>query len=161
MSRKIFGTTVTTPYSPQKVKEEVSLPSVTEADNGKVLTVVNGKWTVAEPPTGPGVTAVAYVVGSPVEFTIPSTAWDGTHCTVKAEGYQAGSDGLYIGLPANDDTVNTQRVVAAALTLPNYTFTEANTENNTPAYTTLTISAVEAPTEDIKIAVFGLEEVTA
>lgn len=107
------------------------------------------------------VTGISYVVGTPVEFTIPSTAWDGTHCTIKAEGYQAGSDALYIGLPANDDAVNTQRVVAAALTLPNYTFTEANTENNTPAYTTLTISSVEAPTEDIKIAVFGLEEVTA
>lgn len=107
----------------------------------------------------PNVTA--YVVGAPVEFTIPASAWDGTHCTIKAEGYQAGSDGLYIGLPANDNTVNTQRVIAAALTLPNYTFTEANAENNTPAYTTLTISSVEAPTEDIKIAVFGLEEVTA
>lgn len=106
-------------------------------------------------------TLISYVVGIPVEFTIPSAAWDGTHCSVKAEGYQVGSYGLYIGLPIDDNTVNTRRVIAAALTLPNYTFTAANTENNTPAYTTLTISTVEAPTEDIKIAVFGLEEVTA
>lgn len=38
---------------------ELELPKVTAADNGKVLSVVNGRWVAAEPPSG-GMTIPVY-----------------------------------------------------------------------------------------------------
>lgn len=103
---------------------------------------------------------ISYVIGEPVNVDVPANAWNGSTASVKATGYHPSGDTLFIGLPANDSTVNTQRVVAAALTLPKYTTSSANTSSNIAAYTMLTLSAVNAPTEDMVIAVFGLEEVT-
>lgn len=105
---------------------------------------------------------LTYVVGTPVEFTL--TGWDadvqGTTYTLKANGYKIGAGGLQIGLPANDSTVNTNAVVAAALTIVDGGVTAPNTSNNTAGYTTVTISAVNVPDRDVTIALFGLEEAT-
>lgn len=52
MSRKIYGSTVTTPISPEKLKGDGKLPSVSAEDNGKILQVVDGAWAVADAPSG-------------------------------------------------------------------------------------------------------------
>lgn len=112
--------------------------------------------------SGSGVQVVpvtSYVVGTPVEFVLSKDSWDGTNYTLKAVGYKIGDNEVQLGLPADDDTTNTQRVVQAALTIPNAVITNPDTSNNIAGYTTLTISAVNRPSEDILIAVFGLEEV--
>ena len=63
----------------------------------------------------------SYVVGTPVSFTL--TGWDaaaqGTTYTLKAVGYKPGANGVQLGLPSDSSTVNTQAVVASALTIAN------------------------------------------
>lgn len=103
---------------------------------------------------------LVYVLGNPVTFTL--TGWDsdvqGTTYSLKAEGYKIGVNGVQIGLPSDSSTVNTQAVVAAALTLANATVTAPNMEKNIAGYTTLEIVAVTPPDREITIAIFGLEE---
>ena len=102
----------------------------------------------------------AYVVGSPVSFTL--TGWDpdaqGTTYKLKAEGYKIGANGVQLGLPSDSSTVNTQAVVAAALTIVNTAVYAPNKDKNTAGYTIITISAVTAPSRDLTVAIFGLEE---
>ena len=103
------------------------------------------------------VSGLTYVVGEPVAFTL--SGWDaavqGTTYTLKATGYKPGANGLQIGLPADSSTVNTQAVVAAALTIVDSSFTAAT--DSAAAYTSITISAVNAPDSDLTVAIFGLE----
>ena len=103
---------------------------------------------------------LTYVVGTPVSFTL--TGWDsdvqGTTYTLKAVGYKIGAGGVQLGLPSDSSTVNTQAVVAAALTLANATVTAPDTEKNIAGYTTLEIVAVTPPDREITIALFGLEK---
>ena len=47
MSRKIIGNTVGTTMNPKKIATS-GLPTVTEADNGKILQVVEGTWELVE-----------------------------------------------------------------------------------------------------------------
>ena len=93
------------------------------------------------------ISGLTYVPGTPLSFTI--SGWDaavqGTTYTLKADGYKIGANGLQIGLPADSSTVNTQAVVAAALTLANATVTAPNMEKNIVGYTTLEIVAVTSP----------------
>ena len=102
----------------------------------------------------------AYVVGAPVLFTL--TGWDtaeqGTTYTLTAEGYKIGENGVQLGLPSDSSTVNTQAVVAAALTIVNTAVTAPNKNTNTVGFTTITISAVNAPSRELTVAIFGLEE---
>ena len=102
----------------------------------------------------------AYVVGTPMSFTL--TGWDpdaqGTTYKLKAEGYKIGADGVQLGLPSDSSTVNTQAVVAAALTIVNTAVYAPNKDKNTAGYTIITISAVTAPSRDLTVAIFGLEE---
>lgn len=105
----------------------------------------------------------AYVIGEPIDVTIPADSWDGTTAKVKVIGYlpvSSSSKLVTIGLPLNDSTVNTQRVIAATLTMPYVYYTDADTDDNVAAYTTLYLSAITAPTKDVTIGVFGLEEAT-
>ena len=101
----------------------------------------------------------AYVVGAPVLFTL--TGWDtaeqGTTYTLTAEGYKIGENGVQLGLPSDSSTVNTQAVVAA-LTIVNTAVTAPNKNTNTVGFTTITISAVNAPSRELTVAIFGLEE---
>ena len=102
----------------------------------------------------------AYVVGSPVSFTL--TGWDpdaqGTTYKLKAEGYKIGAGGVQLGLPSDSPTVNTQAVVAAALTIVRTWVVAPNKDKNTVGFTEITISAVTAPSRDLTVAIFGLEE---
>lgn len=103
---------------------------------------------------------LTYVPGTPVSFTM--SGWDaavqGTTYTLKANGYKIGANGLQIGLPSNSSTVNTQAVVAAALTIVDTAVTAPDTEKNVAGYVNVTISAVNVPDRDITVAIFGLEE---
>ena len=103
---------------------------------------------------------LTYVVGTPVSFTL--TGWDpdvqGTTYKLKAEGYKIGAGGVQLGLPSDSSTVNTQAVVAAALTIVNTKVVAPNKNTNTVGYTEITISAVTAPSRDLTVAIFGLEE---
>lgn len=115
-------------------------------------------------PTGGGgdivISGLTYVVGEPVSFTL--SGWDpdvqGTTYTLKANGYKIGANGLQIGLLSNSSTVNTQAVVAAALTIVDTAVTAPDTKKNVAGYVTITISAVTVPDRDITVAIFGLEE---
>lgn len=102
----------------------------------------------------------SYVVGLPVALTL--TGWDpdaqGTTYKLKAEGYKIGAGGVQLGLPSDSSTVNTQAVVAAALTIVNTAVYAPNKNTNTAGYTIITISAVTAPSRDLTVAIFGLEE---
>lgn len=102
----------------------------------------------------------AYVVGLPVALTL--TGWDpavqGTTYKLKAEGYKIGAGGVQLGLPSDSSTVNTQAVVAAALTIVNTAVYAPNKDTNTAGYTLITISAVTAPSRELTVAIFGLEE---
>ena len=102
----------------------------------------------------------SYVVGLPVALTL--TGWDpdaqGTTYKLKAEGYKIGAGGIQLGMPSDSSTVNTQAVVAAALTIVNTAVYAPNKNTNTAGYTEITISAVTAPSRDLTVAIFGLEE---
>ena len=102
----------------------------------------------------------SYVVGLPVALTL--TGWDpdaqGTTYKLKAEGYKIGAGGVQLGLPSDSSTVNTQAVVAAALTIVKTAVYAPNKNTNTAGYTIITISAVTAPSRDLTVAIFGLEE---
>lgn len=102
----------------------------------------------------------SYVVGTPVSFTL--TGWDpavqGTTYKLKAEGYKIGAGGVQLGLPSDSATVNTQAVVAAALTIVKTMVIAPNKDKNIAGYTEITISAVNAPSRELTVAIFGLEE---
>lgn len=102
----------------------------------------------------------AYVVGTPVSFTL--TGWDpdvqGTTYKLKAVGYKPGANGVQLGLPSDSSTANTQAVVAAALTIVTTTVATPNKDKNIAGYTLITISAVTAPSRELTVAIFGLEE---
>lgn len=98
-----------------------------------------------------------YVVGDPVTFTLSKDSWNGSMYTLYAYLYAAGTNGIQIGLPSGASNPNAQAVIAAALTI-NSVYTYAGTESAQP-YTRLYIIAVEPPTEDLEIAVFGLTPV--
>lgn len=104
---------------------------------------------------------LTYVVGEPVTFTL--TGWDpdaqGTTYELKAEGYKIGENGVQLGLPSDSSTVNTQAVIAAALTIVNTSVYAPNKDKNIAGYARIFISAVTAPSWDLTVAIFGLVEV--
>lgn len=110
---------------------------------------------------GKGGTVTEYVVGTPVSYTL--TGWDpdsqGTTYALPATGYKVGASGLQIGLPSDSSGPNTQAVVAAALTVQTWAYTAADTSKNVAGYTTVTIVGTNAPTRELTVALFGLEEV--
>lgn len=103
----------------------------------------------------------AYVVGTPVSFTL--TGWDpdvqGTTYKLKAVGYKPGANGVQLGLPSDSSTANTQAVVASALTIANTNVTAPDKEKNEAGFTEISIPAVNAPSRELTVAIFGLVEV--
>lgn len=61
MARKIIGNTVGTTMKPKATGS--GLPTVTEADNGKILQVVNGAWELVEIEMGVDLTEIAELIG--------------------------------------------------------------------------------------------------
>lgn len=104
-----------------------------------------------------GGTSTRYVVGDPVTFTLAADSWNGSMYTLYAYLYAVGDNGVQIGLPSGTSTPNAQDVIEAALTVHS-TYVYAGSTTAQP-YTRLYIVAVEPPTEDIEIAIFGLTPV--
>lgn len=82
----------------------------------------------------------------PTEFVLEASKWNGTTYSLSLSGYTV-VDPPQIGLPLTTTYYNTIRVVDAGLTIPQ------------ASNTTVVISAKETPTEDITIAIWGLEAV--
>lgn len=155
------------PCEPDQVVELANTEKTTDLwELGvKIYAKGEGRVTCGEPVaivgdqigTGGG---TSYVVGTPVSFTL--TGWDpdvqGTTYKLKAEGYKIGAGGVQLGLPSDSSTVNTQAVVAAALTIVSTWVVAPDKDKNTAGYTIITISAVTAPSRDLTVAIFGLEE---
>lgn len=94
-----------------------------------------------------------YVSGTPVLFTIAATTWkDNSTVGINAKGYVIGDYGLQIGLPSETSVVNAQAVIKAALTICECSTTNSTTAPNASIY----IVAIEPPTIDVEIAIFGL-----
>ena len=111
-------------------------------------------------PAGSGdivISGLTYVVGTPVEYTISS--WDeyseGHRKSISIQGYKVGENGVQVGLMSDSSAKNTEAVVAAALTVIRAT---SSTNSNTGVTTTtIYLTAVYVPTEEITVAFFGLE----
>lgn len=103
---------------------------------------------------------LTYVVGLPMVLTL--TGWDpdaqGMTYKLKLVGYKIGANGIQLGLPSDSSVVNTQAVVAAALTIVNTYVLDPVKDKNIAGYTEITISAVNAPSRELTVAIFGLEE---
>lgn len=104
---------------------------------------------------------LTYVVGTPVSFTL--AGWDpdvqGTTYKLKAVGYKPGANGVQLGLPSDSSTANTQAVVTSALTIANTNVTAPDKEKNEAGFTEISIPAVNAPSRELTVAIFGLVEV--
>ena len=103
------------------------------------------------------ISGLTYVVGTPVEYTISS--WDeyseGHRKSISIQGYKVGENGVQVGLMSDSSAKNTEAVVAAALTVIRAT---SSTNSNTGVTTTtIYLTAVYVPTEEITVAFFGLE----
>ena len=101
---------------------------------------------------------IVYVVGEPINFTLNAADWNGTSCSIKADGYSIGKYGVQIGIPAEGSIINSQSVIKSGLTIVKATATAAT--ETTEAYVTIDISATSTPTEDIVVSLFGLEPVS-
>lgn len=92
----------------------------------------------------------AYVISEPVEFTLLADKWSGTTYILSITDYSV-AEWVQIGLPAVSTAPNTQAVIKAALTIPQVVAGETSG--------TIYISSVQRPSEDLKIAIFGLTPV--
>ncbi|MEE1171638.1 MAG: hypothetical protein U0K87_04710 [Ruminococcus sp.] len=108
--------------------------------------------------TGKKVEDVTYVVGEPVDFTLSADKWQGTNYELAIPNYESIGN-VQIGIPSSSSAANTERLIAAALTVPR---TASSTDSDTGVKTlSVIINAVYPPTEDITIALFGIKEVAA
>ena len=107
--------------------------------------------------SGVPVTFSKYVIGTPMEVVLYADNWFGTTYSLKIENYKIGNYGVQIGMPSLSNVDVTQTILECALTIPSSTFTAAT--SSAAAYTSMRISAIEAPTTDITILLFGLEAV--
>lgn len=112
--------------------------------------------------TGTGGGSTAYVVGEPVTFTLPK--WDAANegttpfHGLQAEGYKIGANGVQLGLPSDSSVVNTQAMIEAALTIVRTEVAEPKPSEGECGRTFIDLSAVNAPSRDLTVAIFGLEE---
>jgi hypothetical protein len=107
--------------------------------------------------SGEPITFAKYVIGTPIEVVLYADSWLGTTYSLKIENYKIGDRGVQIGMPSLSSVDAAQMIVECALTIPSSTFTSAT--SSAAAYTSIRISAIEAPTADITILLFGLEAI--
>lgn len=104
----------------------------------------------------------SYVVGEPVTFTLPK--WDAANegttpfHGLQAEGYKIGANGVQLGLPSDSSVVNTQAMIEAALTIVRTEVAAPKPSEGECGRTYIDLSAVNAPSRDLTVAIFGLEE---
>lgn len=114
----------------------------------------NGNMITGIYDTGTPSIVYEYVIGQCVTFTLSD--WDpdvqGTTYTLSCPGYTIGENGVQLGFPPDSSTVNTQAIIAAALTI-------VNTGETTGGYASITINAVNSPERELTIGIFGLEEI--
>lgn len=96
-----------------------------------------------------------YIIGEPVEVILSTANWSGTTYQLKLEGYAIGQYGVQLGLPSGISSIAAQKMIEAALVISETSSTEATTD--AAAYVNIRITAIETPTEDMTIALFGLE----
>lgn len=104
-----------------------------------------------------------FVISDPINVVLSASKWDGHTYSIDLNStdirnYQAGTYGVQIGLPSNSSTVNAQRVIEAALTIPyvENRYFSGSSSLDACYYCDIKISAVNIPTEDITISLFGL-----
>lgn len=107
--------------------------------------------------SGGSVTFPKYVIGTPMEFVLSLSNWSGTTYSIKIENYKIGNYGVQIGMPLAPDIETAQIILECAFTISYSYFTAAT--SSAKAYTTIRISAIQTPTKDIPIVLFGLEVV--
>lgn len=134
----------------------------------KIYAKGEGRVTCGEPVVivgdqiGTGGGSPAYVVGEPVLFTLPK--WDAANegttpfNGLRAEGYKIGANGVQLGLPSDSSVVNTQAMIEAALTIVRTEVAEPKPSEGECGRTFIDLSAVNAPSRDLTVAIFGLEE---
>ena len=92
---------------------------------------------------------VLYVIGQPVEVTLLQSNWNGNTYRLAIEGYNSGEYGLQLGPPSNGSVINTQKMIASALTISSFSTTSTGLN--------IVISTVNQPEMDLTIWIFGLE----
>lgn len=93
-------------------------------------------------------------IGAPVTVTLSKDNWNGTCYTLRLDLYGVGEYGVQIGLPSGTSNPNAQNVVKSAITINNVYAYAGNTDTN--PYVQLLLASVQAPAEDVEIALFGL-----
>lgn len=106
---------------------------------------------------GGSVTFPKYVISTPMEVVLSLSNWNGTTYDLKIENYKIGNYGVQVGMPLVTDTETAQMILECAFTIP-YTYLKSAT-SSAAAYTQLKISAIQTPTRDVSIYLFGLEAV--
>jgi hypothetical protein len=103
-----------------------------------------------------GQSAITYVSGKPVVFTLRADTWVNTTYTLDLTAYGAIDDSkLQIGIPPTSSIRNATLLTRYALTMPNAIYdVDSNTNEVTSA--SATIIAIEPPIEDIDVAIWGL-----
>ena len=95
-------------------------------------------------------------------FTLPK--WDAANegttpfHGLRAEGYKIGANGVQLGLPSDSSVVNTQAMIEAALTIVRTEVAAPKPSEGECGRTYIDLSAVNAPSRDLTVAIFGLEE---
>lgn len=86
-----------------------------------------------------------YVVAASTLFTLTASEWIGDAYSISLTGYTVDTSKLQIGIPINSSANNTLNIVNAGLSIYGSTSTYID------------IKAVNVPTSDIQILIFGVE----
>lgn len=95
----------------------------------------------------PDVSQTNYVVGSANNFTLLASNWNGTTYNLDLSAYPTVSQNIVIGVPINSSMYNATLMAEAALSIAQVSIGDTSA--------TARISAVNQPTEDILISIWG------
>lgn len=100
-----------------------------------------------------------YVVGTPINITIPVSEWSGTKYTFEVSEF-GPIENLQIGIPVESSIENAQIIMECALTIPYWRNSYLDKDDDGIAETyscsTISISALKTPTKDIAVCIWGL-----